>query len=62
MDTSSDEVDAFDVDYFDPAIMPSTGTPEPGRFLYNETLEIFREMNRQVEAYNRIRLLWNLLL
>ena len=27
--------------------MPSTGTPEPDGFLYNETLEIFREMNRQ---------------
>lgn len=48
MDTLSDEVYvSFDVDYFDPAIMPSTGTPEPDGFLYNETLEIFREMNRQ---------------
>lgn len=34
----------FDVDYFDPSIMPSTGTPEPDGFLYNETLEIFREI------------------
>ena len=48
VDTLSDEVYvSFDVDYFDPAIMPSTGTPEPDGFLYNETLEIFREMNRQ---------------
>ncbi|MBI5326506.1 MAG: agmatinase [Ignavibacteriae bacterium] len=37
----------FDVDYFDPAIMPSTGTPEPDGFFYNETLEVFREINRQ---------------
>ncbi len=37
----------FDVDYFDPAIMPSTGTPEPDGFLYSETLDIFREIIRQ---------------
>jgi agmatinase len=34
----------FDVDYFDPAIMPTTGTPEPDGFLYNETLDIFRKI------------------
>lgn len=34
----------FDVDYFDPAIMPTTGTPEPDGFLYNETIEIFRKI------------------
>src|SRR5579883_180423 len=38
---------SFDVDYFDPAIMPSTGTPEPDGFQWNETIEIFRELNRQ---------------
>lgn len=36
----------FDVDYFDPSIMPSTGTPEPNGFLYHETLEVFRELLR----------------
>jgi agmatinase len=36
----------FDVDYFDPAIMPSTGTPEPDGFFWNETMDIFRELNR----------------
>lgn len=36
----------FDVDYFDPAIMPATGTPEPDGFLYSETLDIFREIIR----------------
>jgi agmatinase len=36
----------FDVDYFDPAIMPATGTPEPDGFLYSETLDIFRAMNK----------------
>jgi len=34
----------FDVDYFDPSLMPSTGTPEPDGFLYSETLDIFREL------------------
>lgn len=32
----------FDVDYFDPAIMPTTGTPEPDGFFWDETMEIFR--------------------
>ncbi len=36
----------FDVDYFDPAIMPTTGTPEPDGFWWNETMEIFRELNK----------------
>jgi agmatinase len=27
--------------------MPATGTPEPDGFLYSETLDIFREINRQ---------------
>lgn len=34
----------FDVDYFDPSIMPSTGTPEPDGFMYSETLDVFREI------------------
>jgi agmatinase len=34
----------FDVDYFDPSIMPSTGTPEPNGFQWDETMQIFREM------------------
>lgn len=34
----------FDVDYFDPSIMPSTGTPEPDGFLYSETLDLFRTL------------------
>ena len=37
----------FDIDYFDPSLMPSTGTPEPDGFFYNETLEVFREIKRQ---------------
>ncbi len=36
----------FDVDYFDPSIMPSTGTPEPDGFLYAETLQLLRKVRR----------------
>lgn len=39
----------LDLDVFDPSIMPSTGTPEPGGLLWNETLEflkrVFEEKN-----------------
>lgn len=46
-DSLSDHVYiTFDVDYFDPAIMPSTGTPEPDGFLYSETLDVFRQMKK----------------
>jgi agmatinase len=37
---------SFDIDYFDPSIIPATGTPEPDGFLYNETLNIFREIRK----------------
>ncbi|HMR00737.1 MAG TPA: agmatinase [Ignavibacteria bacterium] len=30
----------FDVDYFDPSIMPSTGTPEPNGFYWDETMRL----------------------
>jgi len=39
----------FDVDYFDPSVMPATGTPEPGGGLWNPTMRllerVFRERN-----------------
>ena len=39
----------FDLDAFDPSIMPSTGTPEPGGLLWYETLDflkrVFEEKN-----------------
>ena len=34
----------FDLDAFDPSIMPSTGTPEPGGLLWYETLEFLKEV------------------
>jgi len=39
----------IDLDVFDPSIMPSTGTPEPGGLLWYETLnflhQVFTEKN-----------------
>ena len=32
----------IDLDAFDPSIMPSTGTPEPGGLLWDETLNIIK--------------------
>ncbi len=46
-DTLNDNIYiTFDVDYFDPSIMPATGTPEPDGFLYSETLDVFREIRK----------------
>lgn len=36
----------FDVDAFDPSIMPSTGTPEPDGLTYHEAIEVIREVVR----------------
>lgn len=34
----------FDLDAFDPSIMPSTGTPEPGGLCWNDTLHLLRRI------------------
>ena len=34
----------IDLDVFDPSIMPSTGTPEPGGLLWYETLDFLRQI------------------
>lgn len=48
VDTLADEVYiTFDVDYFDPAIMPTTGTPEPGGFYWDETLDLLRLIGKE---------------
>jgi agmatinase len=36
----------LDLDVFDPSIMPSTGTPEPGGLLWGDVLDILREVSR----------------
>lgn len=37
----------FDLDALDPAIMPSTGTPEPGGMEWHETLQLLKAICRQ---------------
>ena len=37
----------FDLDAFDPSILPSTGTPEPGGLLWYETLEFLEKIFSQ---------------
>jgi len=37
----------FDVDYFDPALIPATGTPEPGGGKWWSTLALLRELFRR---------------
>lgn len=33
---------SFDVDFLDPSVVPETGTPEPGGFLWYETVEFLK--------------------
>ena len=37
----------IDLDAFDPSIMPSTGTPEPGGLLWYPVLELLKEISEQ---------------
>lgn len=37
----------FDLDAFDPSILPSTGTPEPGGLLWYETLDFLKQVFRE---------------
>jgi agmatinase len=47
IESLSDEVYiTFDVDYLDPSIMPTTGTPEPGGFLWDETIALIRQIGQ----------------
>ncbi|MFZ1730623.1 MAG: agmatinase [Bacteroidota bacterium] len=36
----------FDIDGFDPSIMPSTGTPEPGGLLWDETIQLMKMIGK----------------
>ena len=40
----------FDLDAFDPSIMPSTGTPEPGGLLWNPVLKFLKMVFSQREV------------
>jgi agmatinase len=37
----------FDIDYFDPSLVPATGTPEPGGGLWYPTLRLLRRLFRE---------------
>ncbi len=37
----------FDVDYFDPSVMPATGTPEPNGMLWHETMNILLRLGKK---------------
>ena len=37
----------FDVDGFDPSIMPATGTPEPNGLLWDETMTLLRKLGKK---------------
>lgn len=37
----------FDVDYFDPSVMPSTGTPEPNGFYWDETMRLIKRVCKE---------------
>ncbi len=40
----------FDLDFLDPSIMPSVGTPEPGGFLWYETMAFLRAVFQQKQV------------
>ncbi len=37
----------FDIDYLDPSIMPSTGTPEPDGFFWSETMKLLKKLGQR---------------
>ena len=48
----------FDVDVFDPSIMPATGTPEPNGLLWHETLNLLRKLasRRKIVGFDVVEL------
>ena len=38
----------FDLDAFDPSIMPAVGTPEPGGLLWQETIDFIDEISKHI--------------
>lgn len=49
---------SFDLDFLDPSIMPSTGTPEPGGFLWYQALELLKAVaqNRKIVGADIVEL------
>lgn len=40
----------FDIDYFDPSVIPATGTPEPGGGLWYPTMRLLRRLFREKQV------------
>jgi len=55
---SQDVYITIDVDFFDPSVMPSTGTPEPGGFFWDETLIFLKKIfeSRNVIGFDIVEL------
>ena len=55
---SNDVYITFDLDAFDPSIMPATGTPEPGGLFWNETIQYLRKVfkNKNVVGFDIVEL------
>jgi N1-aminopropylagmatine ureohydrolase len=49
---------SFDIDYFDPSLVPATGTPEPGGGQWQPTLELLRQLfhDKEVVAMDVVEL------
>lgn len=60
VDTLNDDVYiTFDLDFFDPSVMPATGTPEPDGFAYADALDIFRRIihtGRKIVGFDVVEL------
>ncbi|MHC4413525.1 MAG: arginase family protein, partial [Planctomycetota bacterium] len=48
----------IDLDVFDPSIMPSTGTPEPGGLMWYEVLELLKAVceRREIVGFDVVEL------
>lgn len=48
----------FDIDGLDPSIMPSTGTPEPGGLLWDETIQLMKMIgkHRKIVGFDLVEL------
>ena len=48
-DLSSKVYITIDIDGFDPSVMPGTGTPQPGGFMWYEALKFFKKICEKKE-------------
>ncbi|MDH7516206.1 MAG: agmatinase [Bacteroidota bacterium] len=59
LDALGDEVYVtFDVDFLDPSAMPATGTPEPGGFFWDETIDLLKRVgaSRRIVGFDVVEL------